>query len=152
MTSRESLIYEKSFPVEAGFDFAGRVSGEVKAILTGMGLPKETIRRVAIVTYEAEMNICSYADQGTITLRVKPNFVIIEAADEGQGIEDIGLAMKEGYSTATDKIRSMGFGAGMGLSNMKKFSDTFRIISEVGKGTHLKMLLRIRKDQDSKEP
>jgi anti-sigma regulatory factor (Ser/Thr protein kinase) len=152
VTSRESLIYEKSFPVEAGFDFAGRVSGEVKAILTGMGLPKETIRRVAIVTYEAEMNICSYADQGTITLRVKPNFVIIEAADEGQGIEDIGLAMKEGYSTATDKIRSMGFGAGMGLSNIKKFTDTFRIISEDGKGTHLKMLLRIRKDQDSKEP
>lgn len=149
MTSHESLICEKSFPVEAGFDFAGRVSGEVKAILTGMGLSKETVRRVAIVTYEAEMNICSYADHGTITLQVKPNFVIIEATDEGQGIEDIGLAMKEGYSTASDKIRSMGFGAGMGLSNMKRFSDTFRIISEVGKGTHLKMLIRIRKDPNS---
>jgi anti-sigma regulatory factor (Ser/Thr protein kinase) len=151
VTSREPLVYEKSFPVEAGFDFAGRVSGEVKAILTGMDLPKETVRRVAIVTYEAEMNICSYADHGSITLRVKPNFIIVEATDEGQGIEDIGLAMKEGYSTATDKIRSMGFGAGMGLSNMKKFSDTFRIISEVGKGTYLKMLLRIRKDQDSNQ-
>lgn len=149
MTSRETLVYKKSFLVAAGFEYAGRVSGQVKTILTGMGLPKETIRRASVVTYEAEMNICSYADRGTIVLRVKPNFVIIEATDEGQGISDIGLAMKEGYSTATDKIRSMGFGAGMGLSNMKHFSDTFRIISEVGKGTHLKMLIRIRKDTDN---
>lgn len=141
--------YEKSFPVEEGFENAGRVAGEVKALLTDMNLPKQVIRRASVVTYEAEMNICSYANRGAIFLRVTPKFITIEAIDEGQGISDIGLAMKEGYSTATDKIRSMGFGAGMGLSNIRKFSDTFRIISEVGKGTHLKMLIRIREDKDS---
>lgn len=147
MTSHET--YEKTFPVEEGFENAGRVAGEVKALLTDMNLPRQVIRRASVVTYEAEMNICSYANRGTIMLRVTPKFITIEAIDEGQGISDIGLAMKEGYSTATDKIRSMGFGAGMGLSNIRKFSDTFRIISEVGKGTHLKMLIRIREDNDN---
>jgi len=147
VTSHET--YEKTFPVEEGFENAGRVAGEVKALLTDMNLPRQVIRRASVVTYEAEMNICSYANRGTIMLRVTPKFITIEAIDEGQGISDIGLAMKEGYSTATDKIRSMGFGAGMGLSNIRKFSDTFRIISEVGKGTHLKMLIRIREDNDN---
>jgi anti-sigma regulatory factor (Ser/Thr protein kinase) len=147
VTSHET--YEKSFPVEEGFENAGRVAGEVKALLTDLNLPKQVIRRASVVTYEAEMNICSYANRGAIMLRVTPKFITIEAIDEGQGISDIGLAMKEGYSTATDKIRSMGFGAGMGLSNIRKFSDTFRIISEVGKGTHLKMLIRIREGNES---
>jgi len=143
--SHEAVTYEKSFPVKGGtFDNAGRVSGQVKSLLTKMGLPKQVIRRAAIVTYEAEINICSYADRGKILLRVTPKFIIIEAIDEGQGITNIELAMKEGYSTATDNIRSMGFGAGLGLSNMKNFSDTFRIISEIGKGTHLKMIIFIR--------
>jgi anti-sigma regulatory factor (Ser/Thr protein kinase) len=96
-----------------------------------------------MVTYEAEINICSYAERGRIVLRVTPKFVTIEAIDEGQGIADIELAMEEGYSTATDKIRHMGFGAGMGLANIKRYSDTFRIISEVNKGTHLKMIIRV---------
>lgn len=143
MISHETL--EKSFSVKGGLENAGLISSQVKVLLTGMNLSKQTIRRAAVVTYEAETNICSYADHGKIVLRVTPKFVIIEAIDEGQGIKDIELAMKEGYSTATEKIRSMGFGAGMGLSNMKNFSDTFRIISEVGKGTHLKMIIRIRK-------
>lgn len=143
MISHETL--EKSFSVKGGLENAGLISSQVKVLLTGMNLSKQTIRRAAVVTYEAETNICSYADHGRIVLRVTPKFVIIEAIDEGQGIKDIELAMKEGYSTATEKIRSMGFGAGMGLSNMKNFSDTFRIISEVGKGTHLKMIIRIRK-------
>jgi len=147
--SHETL--EKSFPVQSGFANTGRVSSQVKALLTGMKLSKQTVRRASVVTYEAETNISSYADRGTIVLRVKPKFVIIEAIDEGQGISDIELAMTEGYSTATDKIRSMGFGAGMGLSNIKNFSDTFRIISEVGKGTHLKMIIRIREDAGDKE-
>ncbi len=141
MTSHET--FERSFHVEGGLENAGRVSSQVKVLLTNMKLPKEVIRRAAVVTYEAETNICSYAELGRIVLRVTPKFVIIEAMDEGQGIKDIELAMEEGYSTATDKIRSMGFGAGMGLSNMKTYSDTFRIISEIGKGTHLKMLIRI---------
>lgn len=144
MTSHEALTYENSFPVEGGtFKNAGRISTRVKALLKEMKLPKEIIRRVAVITYEAEINICSYAERGRIVLRVTPKFVTIEAIDEGQGIADIELAMKEGYSTATEKIRSMGFGAGMGLSNMRNFSDTFRIISEIDKGTRLKMLIHI---------
>jgi anti-sigma regulatory factor (Ser/Thr protein kinase) len=144
VTSHEALTYENSFPVEGGtFKNAGRISTRVKALLKEMKLPKEIIRRVAVITYEAEINICSYAERGRIVLRVTPKFVTIEAIDEGQGIADIELAMKEGYSTATEKIRSMGFGAGMGLSNMRNFSDTFRIISEIDKGTRLKMLIHI---------
>lgn len=139
-------IIEQTFAVEGGFDNAGLVSSQVKAFLTGHNLPKDIIRRVAIVTLEAEMNICSYAHRGHITVRVLPHFITIEAIDEGQGIGDIELAMMEGYSTATDKIRSLGFGAGLGLSNMKKFSDTFRLISEVGKGTRVKMLIHIPRE------
>ncbi len=144
MTSLD--IIERSYPVEGGFEDAGRVSSQVKALLATRNLPRDVIRRAAIVTLEAEMNICSYAHRGTITVRILPHFLTIEAKDEGEGIHDIEQAMMEGYSTATDQIRSMGFGAGLGLSNMKRFSDTFRIISEVGKGTHLKMLIHIPKE------
>ena len=149
MISHESVVYENSFPIEGKtFKNAGRVSSQVKALLKKMELSKEVVRRAAVVTYEAEINICCYAERGKIVLRVTPKFVTIEAIDEGQGIADIQLAMKEGYSTATDKIRSMGFGAGMGLSNMRHFSDTFRIISEVNKGTRLKMIIFIDRDRD----
>ena len=150
MISHESVVYENSFPIEGKtFKNAGRVSSQVKALLKKMELSKEVVRRAAVVTYEAEINICCYAERGKIVLRVTPKFVTIEAIDEGQGIADIELAMKEGYSTATPQIRRMGFGAGMGLSNMKNFSDTFRIISEPGKGTHLKMIILIDRDRDS---
>ena len=145
----ENVVYENSFPVEGKtFKNAGRVSSEVKSLLNKMELPKEVVRRAAIVTYEAEINICCYADCGKIVLRVTHKFITIEAIDEGQGIADIELAMKEGYSTATPQILRMGFGAGMGLSNMKIFSDTFRIVSEPGKGTHLKMIILIGTNRD----
>jgi serine/threonine-protein kinase RsbT len=148
--THETLACEYSFPVEGKtFRNAGHVSTQVKALLKKMNLSKQVVRRAAVVTYEAEINICCYAEQGKIVLRVTPKFVIIEAMDEGQGIADIELAMKEGYSTATAQIREMGFGAGMGLANMKNFSDTFRIISEPGKGTHLKMIILIKRDRDS---
>ena len=150
MIPHETVAYENSFPVEGKtFKNAGRVSSQVKALLKGMELSQEVVRRAAVVTYEAEINICCYAERGRIILRVTPKFVTIEAIDEGQGIADIELAMTEGYSTATAHIRSMGFGAGMGLSNMKNFSDTFRIISEPGRGTHLKMIILIHRDRDS---
>jgi anti-sigma regulatory factor (Ser/Thr protein kinase) len=144
VTSYEGTNFKKSFPVQGkSFENAGHISSKVKALLQKMRLSNEIVRRASVVTYEAEINICSYAERGKILLRVTPKFLIIDAIDEGQGIPDIELAMKEGYSTATDKIRQMGFGAGMGLANIKNFSDTFRIISEVGKGTHLKMIIRI---------
>lgn len=144
MISHETVICEKSFPIKGRtFENAGHISSKVKSMLQKMQLSNDVVRRVAMVTYEAEINICSYAERGRIVLRVTPKFITIEAIDRGQGIEDIELAMKEGYSTATDKIRQMGFGAGMGLANIKRYSDTFRIYSEIGKGTHLKMIIRI---------
>jgi serine/threonine-protein kinase RsbT len=142
--AHETVIYENSFPVKGRtFENAGRVSRQVKVLLQRMKLPKEIVRRAAIVTYEAEINICCYAESGRIVLRVTPKDIIIEAIDEGQGIPDIELAMKEGYSTATENIWHMGFGAGMGLSNIKHFSDSFQITSEIGKGAHLTMVIRI---------
>jgi serine/threonine-protein kinase RsbT len=146
VTSREEVICRNSFFVRGGdFTDAGKVSTQVKALLRKLHLPRDITRRVAIVTYEAEMNICSYADSGTIVLQVTPSLVTIEVMDKGQGIPDVELAMREGYSTATQQILHMGFGAGMGLANMKHFSDSFQISSEVGKGTHLAMTVRIGK-------
>jgi serine/threonine-protein kinase RsbT len=148
LISREYVICEESFPVEGGtFENAGEVSTQVKALLKGMQLAEEVVRRAAIVTYEAEMNICAYADHGRIVLRVTPERISIEVTDEGQGIQDIEMAMKEGFSTATEEIQHMGFGAGMGLSNIKHFSDFFHITSDVGKGTYLRMVIRINKDR-----
>jgi anti-sigma regulatory factor (Ser/Thr protein kinase) len=140
----KTVVYKKSFSIEGKtFRNAGRISGRVKTLLQGMALPEEIVRRAAIVTYEAEINIYSYAERGRIILRVSSKQITIEAIDKGQGIADIALAMQEGYSTSTEKIWHMGFGAGMGLSNMKKFSDVFHIASEVGKGTHLKITINI---------
>ena len=138
----EDTLYENSFPVEGGnFDNAGSVASQIKVLLKGLRLSKEVVRRVSLVTYESEINIVSYANRGRIVLKVTPQQVMIEAIDEGQGIADIELAMQKGYSTATDKIREMGFGAGMGLCNINTFSDSFRITSELGRGTHLTMVV-----------
>jgi len=143
VNSHETLLYGNSFPVEGKtFKNAGYVSRQVKTLLQKMKFSKEVVRRAAIVTYEAEINICSYAERGKIDLKITPERIIIEAKDEGQGIGDIEMAMKEGFSTATEKILRMGFGAGLGLSNIKHFSDSFQITSVVGKGTHLKMTIR----------
>ncbi len=149
MTPPDPILFEASFPVEGGaFDDAGHVSTRIKTLLTTMDLHKDVVRRAAIVTYEAEMNICSYAERGEITVRVTSGNVTVEAVDQGQGIRDIDLAMKEGYSTATEKIWRLGFGAGMGLRNMKHFSDLFFISSVPGKGTRLKMVIHQPKDGD----
>jgi anti-sigma regulatory factor (Ser/Thr protein kinase) len=137
-------LYEDSFAVEGGnFDNAGRVSSHIKSVLKKIGLASDVVRRAALVAYESEINIVSYSRKGLIHLLVGPDRVLIEAVDEGQGIADIELAMQEGYSTATEKIREMGFGAGMGLCNIKNFSDYFQITSEVGRGTCLKMIISI---------
>ncbi|MBZ5498827.1 MAG: ATP-binding protein [Acidobacteriia bacterium] len=126
------------YPI-AGRDFtnAGRISTAIMDILKRLGADPEVVRRVAIASYEAEMNVVMYALRGTISLRVSPQAVTIEVKDEGPGIEDIDLAMQEGYSTATPEMQEMGFGAGMGLPNIKKIADEFEITSEVSKGTQL---------------
>ena len=139
----ESILYKNSFDIEGGnFSNAGTVSTRIKWILKQIGLPDDVIRKSAIVCYESEINIVSYARKGKINLTVTPKTVEIEVIDEGQGIPNIELAMKQGYSTANQQIREMGFGAGMGLCNIKSFADAFQISSEVGKGTHLKMIIK----------
>jgi anti-sigma regulatory factor (Ser/Thr protein kinase) len=128
-----------------GRDFvdAGLVSSQIKKSLKAMGVDEDVIRRVAVLTFEAEVNIISYATQGTISYYVLPESIIIEAIDVGPGIVDIELAMQEGYSTADDAIREMGFGAGMGLANIKRSSDIFELTSEPGKGTCVKCVIMI---------
>ncbi len=122
-----------------GRDFvnAGRVSTSIKDTLKRLGINPTIVRRVAIASYEAEMNVVMYALRATILLKVSPRNVTLEVEDIGPGIEDITLAMEEGYSTATPEMKEMGFGAGMGLPNIKKNADSFVITSEVGRGTKL---------------
>jgi anti-sigma regulatory factor (Ser/Thr protein kinase) len=128
--------------VEGGnFNYAGTVSTSIKSILKQMGLPIDVVRKSALVSYESEINIVSYARKGVIKLTVNSDTVQIEAIDEGPGIPNIELAMQQGYSTADQRIREMGFGAGMGLCNIKNYSDKFNISSEIGKGTYLKMII-----------
>ncbi len=135
--------FEQSFSISGGdFTNAGEVSSKVKKILQETGVPPAIIRRVTIATYEAEMNVVCHARQGTLTLSLTPEWLRIKVADEGRGIEDIELAMKEGYSTASEEIREKGFGAGMGLPNIKKNSDKFHVASVVGQGTVLEIFFR----------
>ncbi len=137
MNKREDDQYlQGRFEVQ-GRDFvdAGLVSSHIKKALRDRGINEDVIRRMAIIAFEAEVNIISYADYGTISFYILPEAVVFEAADVGPGIEDVERALQEGYSTADDEIREMGFGAGMGLPNIKKSSDVFEISSTVGKGT-----------------
>ncbi len=134
---------ERSFAITGGdFTNAGEVASKVKKILQEAEIPARTIRRATIATYEAEMNVVCYARQGTITLSITPELLRIKVQDEGKGIENIELAMKEGFSTASEEIREMGFGAGMGLPNIKRNSDEFHIASVFGRGTVLEIAIR----------
>jgi CBS domain-containing protein/anti-sigma regulatory factor (Ser/Thr protein kinase) len=125
----------------AGKDFkrAGEGSSRLKRTLTRLGIRPEIVRRLAIASYEAEMNLVIFADGGTIAVQVEPSRVLVEVEDSGPGIEDIEKAMQPGYSTAADWVRELGFGAGMGLQNIKRMSDEFEIESERGRGTLLKL-------------
>jgi anti-sigma regulatory factor (Ser/Thr protein kinase) len=137
----ENLL-EQDFTVEGGdFIHAGEVSSKIKTILKEIGIKQEVIRRTAIATYEAEMNVVCYADRAKFHLAITPDQLKIVIKDEGQGIKDIDLAMQEGYSTASDAIREMGFGAGMGLPNIKRNVDDLRITSVVGEGTRVEMVI-----------
>ena len=121
------------------FSSAGEASVEVKKRLRQLGFPPEIIRRVAIAMYEGEINMVIHADGGVAEVTVSDDEIVMTLEDHGPGIEDVSLAMQEGYSTARDNIRSLGFGAGMGLPNMKRNADGFDIVSAVGVGTHIEM-------------
>lgn len=134
----ERTSYEIHFDIEGGnFSKAGSVSSSVKRILKEIGIPSEMIKKAVIISYEAEINVVSYAYKGTLSLIISPDVIRIVVNDVGPGIENIDVAMQEGYSTASETIREMGFGAGMGLSNIKKNSDKLEITSVIGQGTKL---------------
>ena len=123
----------------SGVDFtrAGAASGDVKRMLKQLGVSPVTTRNVAVAMYEGEINMVIHAGGGEIDVEITEDAIKMVLADHGPGIENVELAMKEGYSTAPDNIRSLGFGAGMGLPNIKKYSDEFKLETELGVGTTL---------------
>jgi serine/threonine-protein kinase RsbT len=136
-------VFRQEFPVKGGdFAKAGAVACLIKDLLKDLGLDTKTVRRAAIASYEAEMNVIMYAWEGRVNLAVTPREVQITVDDKGPGIADIELAMTEGYSTATPEMRELGFGAGMGLPNIKRNADVFHIDSQTGQGTRLKIIIR----------
>jgi anti-sigma regulatory factor (Ser/Thr protein kinase) len=133
------------FTVEQGdFIRAGEASSKIKKVLSQLGFPCSLIRRVAIAAYEAEMNIVIHSWGGELEAEIGPEHVTIVARDRGPGISDIALAMEEGYSTAPDKVREMGFGAGMGLPNIQNCATEFIIESGEGRGTVLRILIAVK--------
>ena len=123
------------------FTRAGEASSDLKNILKQMGVSPDTVRKVSIAMYEGEINMVIHAGGGEANVDVDPDKVVIVLTDHGPGIADVEKAMQEGWSTAPDNVRSLGFGAGMGLPNMKKYSDEMTIDSVVGQGTTLKMVV-----------
>jgi anti-sigma regulatory factor (Ser/Thr protein kinase) len=130
------ILYTRTYQIQGrDFEHGGEASSDIKEALKKMGLNSQVVKRTAIASYEAEMNIIVYAENGELILEVFPHMVKVTAIDRGPGIEDVELAMKEGYSTAPPEIREMGFGSGMGLPNIKRNADRLVIESIPGKGT-----------------
>lgn len=142
----DKSVLSRQFEITGGdFSNAGKTSTCIKEMLKEIGIDPSVIIRASIALYEAEMNIVMYAEQGTVSLNINPEKIHINIKDEGPGIGNIDLAMKEGFSTATDKMREMGFGAGMGLPNIKKNADRFEIASIPGQGTTLDIMFCLNK-------
>lgn len=148
MTQSDENSLSQNFEID-GRDFskAGTISTKVKELLQEVGIDSSIIRRAAIAAYEAEMNIVMYAERGEMELNITPEKLRIRLQDEGPGIEDTEKAMQEGFSTATDEMREMGFGAGMGLPNIKKNADKFRISSTKGKGTTVDIVIYLNQKE-----
>ena len=140
-----STILKEEFPV-AAMDFvtAGEASAQIKRLLKKLGVDANIIRRLAIACYEAEINLVIHSEGGKLVLEVGSEEVSLTSKDVGPGIPDIELAMSEGYSTASDDVRMMGFGAGMGLANMARNADRFHIDSRAGEGTTIEMVFDIK--------
>ena len=133
------------------FKAAGEGSSRLKRTLLRLGLRPEIARRVAIASYEAEMNLVIFTDGGIIGVSVQPSQVLVEVRDQGPGIPDVEQALQPGYSTALDWVREMGFGAGMGLPNIQSMSDSFHLESRVGEGTTLEILFKTDEVQHEAE-
>ena len=141
--SPEEILYSETFSIHGNdYEHGGEVAARVKTILKQLGVSAAVIRRLSIANFEAEMNVIMYADEAELELQVLADQVRVILADRGQGIPDIDLAMKEGFSTATPEMRQRGFGAGLGLPNIRRNSDVFEITSEVGVGTTLRYSVR----------
>jgi anti-sigma regulatory factor (Ser/Thr protein kinase) len=142
MTS--DVVFKQEFKIQGGdFVNGGDASCQIGTILKEVGVEPEIILRCTVAAYEAEMNVVIYARKGTMYFSIDNDKIELKVQDEGQGIEDINRAMQTGYSTATDEIREMGFGAGMGLPNIRKNADIFNINSKVGKGTILEIIIHL---------
>ena len=138
------MIIKETYPVAAGdMTVAGDVSASIKRQMKRIGIPSQIMRRVAVCTYEAEINLVIHSDGGEIGFEISEEDIRVRVKDVGPGIPDIDRAMTEGFSTASSEVRNMGFGAGMGLPNMKRNADGFAITSEVGKGTDILMTFNI---------
>ena len=122
---------------------AGEASSDVKGVLKKLGLSPVVVRKVAIAMYEGEINMVIHGGGGQIAVEIGGEDIRMSLSDHGPGIPDIALAMQEGWSTAPEEVRNLGFGAGMGLPNMKKYSDEMEIISAPGEGTTVNMTVRI---------
>ncbi len=129
-----------TFQVATGdYQTAGDASATIKRKLKQLGVDSNILRRIAVACYEAELNLIIHSMGGTITLEMSPSEITLTSADVGPGIADINQALKEGYSTASEEARTLGFGAGMGLPNMRRNADVFDIHSQLGKGTCIRM-------------
>ncbi len=136
---------EGSFHLTGGdFTNAGAASSELKSMLANLSISPDIVRRAAIATFEAEMNVIIHAVAGVMYYLITPDLIKVIINDMGPGIPDIDQAMQEGFSTAPDWIREMGWGAGMGLPNMKKNSDEFKVDSVAGEGTTVEIIIRIK--------
>jgi serine/threonine-protein kinase RsbT len=135
----EEILYSESFKIRGNdFEHGGEVAAAVKAVMKQLSIRPDVIRRLSIANFEAEMNVIMYAEEADFEFSVLPNRVCVVCKDRGQGIPDLGLAMQEGWSTATPQMRERGFGAGLGLPNIKRNSDRFEIESTPGVGTTLR--------------
>ena len=138
------MVIQESYPVQADdMTAAGDVSARIKQHMKRLGVPAAVMRRVSVCTYEAEINLVIHSDGGQIDFEIAEDRITVRAKDVGPGIPDIDKAMTEGWSTATNEVRNMGFGAGMGLPNMKRNADGFNIVSAVGTGTDITMTFDI---------
>ena len=128
------------------FTLAGETSSKVKKTLNQLGFNPAVVRRVAIAMYEGEINLVIHANGGVIDVSISPQQITVYLRDTGPGIPDIEKAMQEGYSTATNKVRELGFGAGMGLPNMKNYTDEMEIDSKIGEGTTVKLVINVQQE------
>ena len=139
------ILLREVYPISAGaYETAGEASASIKRKLKQLGIDSGVLRRISVASYEVELNLVIHSMSGTLTLAVDPEQIMLISKDVGPGIPDITRAMTEGYSTANEEARSLGFGAGMGLPNMKRNASTFDIQSQPGVGTSIVMGFKLK--------